>query len=343
MSFDAGDGPIVTNAEFCHVTQTMDMNWPRWFVLDGTVLEAAGTVLLDATAPVTIGLAASDDPPYPLTGFVSGTTGSEITVSTHPEMIPYSVTMDDVTVPYIVECNRVTFRIGTPEGALRIDTAQINASLAPPRNIVVSDVPFDHGHALDIAWSPPTAGPVPVTGYRIHRSRTPDPDATATTDYFTTIDELTAWEMHGDLLISEVGAEVLTFHDNSLPVAGITYYYWLRSVGEEGAVSEKQAPEQSTGVRETPREFALHPPSPNPFNSRVTFSCSLPAETHITLTIHDILGRTVAVLRDGIAGPGMVTAVWNGMSASGPAASGVYIVRLRTPESELTGKALLLR
>jgi hypothetical protein len=343
MSITADSGLVTTNAEFCHVTQTNDMSWPRWFVLDGTGLEATGTMLLDASAPVTIGLAESDEPPYPLTGFVSGTVGTEIAVSTPPDLLPYSLTINDINVPYIAEGRNITFRTGTPEGALRIDTARITGSLYPPRDVVVSDVPNDHGHALDITWSPPVAGPIPITGYRIHRSRTPNPVATVTSDYFTTFDELVAWEMHNDILIAEVDAEVLTFRDSSLPESGVSYYYWLQSVGEDGAVSAKHVPEPTTRVLEVPRAFTLHPPSPNPFNSQVTFSYSLPDETQVTFTVHDILGRTVAVLRDGIAGPGMVTVVWDGMSASGPVASGVYLVRLRTPDAELTGKALLIR
>ncbi|NOZ08329.1 MAG: T9SS type A sorting domain-containing protein, partial [FCB group bacterium] len=47
-----------------------------------------------------------------------------------------------------------------------------------------------------------------------------------------------------------------------------------------------------------PEHFALHPAYPNPFNPVTTIRCDLPKDSHVTLTVYDIMGRVIEGLID---------------------------------------------
>ena len=69
--------------------------------------------------------------------------------------------------------------------------------------------------------------------------------------------------------------------------------------------------------------LALAPPFPNPSRGRAEFAFSLPSGGRARLTVHDVMGRTVATLVDGIEEAGPHRARWD---AGAP--SGVYVARL---------------
>jgi hypothetical protein len=81
-----------------------------------------------------------------------------------------------------------------------------------------------------------------------------------------------------------------------------------------------------TGVAagsEIPAIYSLDQNYPNPFNPSTTIRFGLPVASRVRLTVHDILGREVARLADGIQKEGYVTVTW-----APQAASGVYFVRM---------------
>ena len=99
--------------------------------------------------------------------------------------------------------------------------------------------------------------------------------------------------------------------------------------------------EQPAAPSET---IALHPPSPNPTADRVTLPFWLAEPAHVTLTVHDPLGREVARLMDAARAAGEHAATWDGRDGSGRRASaGVYVVRLRAGNETRSRKVLLLR
>jgi hypothetical protein len=81
-----------------------------------------------------------------------------------------------------------------------------------------------------------------------------------------------------------------------------------------------------------PTELALARPSPNPARGEVTFAFSLPGAAHVTLALHDVAGRRVALLSDGTfeAGEHRVRAALAD-DAGRPLGSGLYWARLETP------------
>lgn len=93
-----------------------------------------------------------------------------------------------------------------------------------------------------------------------------------------------------------------------------------------------------------PDRFRVGPASPNPFNPSTAIEYHIPSACRVILTIHDTLGRTVAVLQDGVVSSGAHRAIWNGKDMRGnPAASGMYLFSLRAGTYRGQGKMTLLR
>ena len=118
---------------------------------------------------------------------------------------------------------------------------------------------------------------------------------------------------------------------------GITYAYDI--IDDQDSVSQGK-----TEIIALPKEFALHQNYPNPFNPTTTIRFELPKATKVYLVIYDILGREVARLVDGYMESGYRQVVWNGKDGYGrDIASGIYIVRMLTPEYTRSIKTLLLK
>ncbi len=110
-------------------------------------------------------------------------------------------------------------------------------------------------------------------------------------------------------------------------------------------------PEGQTGVREqayspnqSPLVTRLFTPQPNPFRSALTIRYSLAAEGRVTLRVHDLTGRVVRTLANGVMRPGRYNLNWNGADDRGRAlARGVYFCRLTAGDYRATEKLVLQR
>ncbi len=78
--------------------------------------------------------------------------------------------------------------------------------------------------------------------------------------------------------------------------------------------------------------FRLEQNYPNPFNPSTRLHFFVPREALVRLEIVNALGQSVAVLRDGIIGPGAHVHEWS----PGRLSSGIYIARLRLTTSDGT-------
>ncbi len=108
-----------------------------------------------------------------------------------------------------------------------------------------------------------------------------------------------------------------------------------------GSITAVREEEDQTGA---PREFALDPNYPNPFNSTTTIRYRIEEPGRVRLEVFDIQGQKVKTLADGDAGPGVYQVEWDGMDASGkPVATGVYLARLQQGTASLVHKMLLLK
>lgn len=91
-----------------------------------------------------------------------------------------------------------------------------------------------------------------------------------------------------------------------------------------------------------PLETALLSAYPNPFNPETVIAFQVSGargETPVRLSVHDMLGREVAVLVDGVVAPGAHSVVFDGKGL----ASGVYAVRISAGGSIRTIRVTLIR
>lgn len=98
------------------------------------------------------------------------------------------------------------------------------------------------------------------------------------------------------------------------------------------------------GGGNVPLTFSASPNYPNPFNPTTTIDVNLPAQSDLSFTVYDILGRAMRTYDYQRVAPGTHKIVWDGNGENGlPAASGVYFYRLKAGTSVVTGRMLLLK
>lgn len=84
--------------------------------------------------------------------------------------------------------------------------------------------------------------------------------------------------------------------------------------------------------------------SPNPFNPQTTLRFALPQDGPCSLAIHDLQGRRVRTLVDGVRPAGDHALLWDGRDEGGAAvASGIYFARLVHPGGTRTERLALIR
>jgi hypothetical protein len=142
-------------------------------------------------------------------------------------------------------------------------------------------------------------------------------------------------------LLQEVSAS--EFHD---PTASPwNYYYKVSAVdysGNEGPAAATgtitAAPGRGTG------RFALHPPTPNPFNPSTLIAFEMRRAGRATLRVFDLAGRLVTTLIDGRRDAGRHEIRWDGTDAAGRSvSSGVYIYRFEAHGGVLTQRMTLIK
>ena len=101
--------------------------------------------------------------------------------------------------------------------------------------------------------------------------------------------------------------------------------------------------QSTTAVRElsadAPASFSLGQNYPNPFNPSTTIKFELPSASHVTLTVHDILGRQVSVLVNERKEAGVHEVMFDGSNL----ASGVYFYRIQAGGFTRARRLLLLK
>jgi len=83
---------------------------------------------------------------------------------------------------------------------------------------------------------------------------------------------------------------------------------------------------------------------PNPFNPSTTIRYALPTRSHVRIGVYDVVGREVAVLRDGVQAEGQQEVRWDGADDKGqPLGAGVYFVRLDTERETRFAKMMMVK
>jgi hypothetical protein len=90
---------------------------------------------------------------------------------------------------------------------------------------------------------------------------------------------------------------------------------------------------------ELPRAFAFAGCAPNPFNPATVIRYDLPRTCAVELVIHDVAGRRVATLVDGVQSAGFKSVRWDARGL----ASGTYVCSIRAGEFRRTRKMMVVR
>ncbi|MBN2543683.1 T9SS type A sorting domain-containing protein [bacterium] len=93
-----------------------------------------------------------------------------------------------------------------------------------------------------------------------------------------------------------------------------------------------------------PTKFSLGEAFPNPFNSSITISYSLPKAEHVKLAVYDILGNKVRIIVDEEQEMGYFNIMWDGFNETGEqCSSGIYFIKVVAGDFSYKKRCLLLR
>ncbi len=122
--------------------------------------------------------------------------------------------------------------------------------------------------------------------------------------------------------------------------AGGTFVYTLSArAGATWTVIARQ----TITLDVAPAVLRLAGAAPNPFNPRTTVSFSLDRARPVALAVYDLRGRRVRELATGLWPAGQHAVTWDGLDTSGqPAASGTYLLRLKTDDGRVVGAAKMM-
>ena len=91
-------------------------------------------------------------------------------------------------------------------------------------------------------------------------------------------------------------------------------------------------------VDDTPKPFKLSAPRPNPFRTTSELTLSVEEPGDITVTVHDALGRRVALLREGQTSAGTYTLRVDAENLP----PGLYIVRATNDRGDTATRSIAL-
>ncbi len=93
-----------------------------------------------------------------------------------------------------------------------------------------------------------------------------------------------------------------------------------------------------------PSSFSLFQNYPNPFNQTTLIPYSLAGDSHVKITVSNILGQTISTVVDEFQTGGTRTALWSGRDANGRSvASGIYFFRVQVGQASQVRKMVLLK
>jgi len=119
--------------------------------------------------------------------------------------------------------------------------------------------------------------------------------------------------------------------DSTIADMGVFYFDQSLSISDEN-------------ISMLPEEFALYQNYPNPFNPVTTIRYKLPEQTHVTIVIYNMLGRTLRQLVNNTQEAGYKSVVWNSKDDSGkPVSAGIYLYQIRADGYTQSRKMLLLK
>ena len=234
-----------------------------------------------------------------------------------------------------------------------IDCVPPVASYVHPEDVIPlydSPVPGQGNHVANLVSARHRVGPRPpgldcaLTG--------PAAACTATSNVHGVTASLTpatyAWSVSGNGTIvgpsNLAQATVL-----ASPTAGAYTVRVIVTTGTLADTCEKQVSVVTQGCGNvavgTPsviERFELGPPMPNPTGGVARMEFSVPRESYVEVTVHDIQGRRLAFLAAGRYRPGRYQIAWSGEIDRHRAPTGLYFIRYMTPERTLVRRVVVV-
>ena len=97
-------------------------------------------------------------------------------------------------------------------------------------------------------------------------------------------------------------------------------------------------------ITQIPTTFLVHQNYPNPFNPITTLRYDLPENSHVTITIYDMIGRQVKTLINQTQDAGYRSVIWGATNDYGkPVSAGIYLYQIQAGEYISTKKMVLLK
>jgi hypothetical protein len=181
------------------------------------------------------------------------------------------------------------------------------------------------GDTMAVSWSVVDFGPDPPgwNGVQLYQGPYhPTPGQTVT----------------GFTILSGQPPTTLTFYAqgfDTLQTGGEEDVESAPSIFDEGVTGTTIGPDVNIVVGASPdgavssQGIRFLAPSPNPASSTVTFTYYLPRPADVALSVFDVKGRRIRVLKQGRLPVGYHSTTWNGLAGDGKrVAAGVYFYRL---------------
>jgi hypothetical protein len=134
-----------------------------------------------------------------------------------------------------------------------------------------------------------------------------------------------------------------SFTDVSVPDGDYVYRVTAGYDGGESRPSDSvsvHVPASAADTRDgLPREFALDPCRPNPFNPSTVIELDVPHSSPVRISVFDVLGRHVTDLLDATVAAGHHSVLWDCSACS----SGLYWVMMQSDGFHAVRKAVLIR
>jgi hypothetical protein len=147
-------------------------------------------------------------------------------------------------------------------------------------------------------------------------------------------------EIYGDSTLDDLGFSVIQNSDGDYIIAGRSstpapsgnYEMYLLAV--EGSATGVQS-----AAEIAPKDFALFPAHPNPFNATTAISYQLSADSHVSLRLYDTAGRLAAILVNGWRSAGRHEVTFDATDLP----SGIYLAKLTAGDFTQTQKLVLMK
>lgn len=159
-------------------------------------------------------------------------------------------------------------------------------------------------------------------------------------------DALICYKVYRNNILIADNVQALFYNDNIEQLPAGTYNYTATAFFNKGesvqtspVTIEYVTSVPNSGENAVPVEYYVKSNYPNPFNASTMISFGLPEASNVKISVHNILGRQIAVLKNENMQAGSYSVIWNAENTP----SGLYFYCMTSGKFKSTGKMLLIK